>query len=105
METGEFQASPDINARIEDTIPVPLEPGEFLHVSTSRRQFGDFFKEYAYFLGFNGNEAKQFFDNNVNLTFSPIDHRELDLPLTDIERKFWMQVSRIKYGLMIWAVN
>lgn len=55
--------------RFTDTIALPLENGEFVHVETSKPQLTDAFAEYAGNLGYDPEKARTFFDEKVDFTF------------------------------------
>lgn len=78
MESSEL-LTPEILGEIEGLVSVPLENGESLHVGTSRGQFAKFFHEYADTLGFDGDQAQEFFKKNVDLVFTPIKIRDTAL--------------------------
>lgn len=39
-------------------------------IETTREQLANYFEEYARSIGFDGKQARQFFANNVDFTFS-----------------------------------
>lgn len=67
---------------IQETVSLPLENNEFIHILGDRNKFTQAFTEYASQFGVDKNEAKLFFENKVDIQFGETG----DLPIPGVNK-------------------
>lgn len=72
---SELKVSPDVGKPkiAQDTIRLPFERSEFIHISAEHGRVAQAFSEYASHFGVDKDVAKSFFENKVDFQFGEVD--------------------------------